>query len=114
MPRLIKYEMKMKYEMTREMGVLLRALMTGTVSRTARVSTARCNLKEAVSKLLVRRTGIAYEAVSGWARGQKDSKPNSHSEPLDVYAADIWKESHAPYPGRSAHVSMSRSQPKSY
>ena len=37
MPRLIKYEMKMKYEMTREMEVLLRALMTGTVSRTARV-----------------------------------------------------------------------------
>ena len=35
----------------------------GTVSRTARVSTARWDLKEAAGKALARRTGIAYEAV---------------------------------------------------
>jgi len=35
----------------------------GTVSRTARVSIARWNLKEAAGKALARRTGIAYEAV---------------------------------------------------
>ena len=40
----------------------------GTVSQTARVFTARWNLKEAAGKTLVRRTGIAYEAV---ARGEK-------------------------------------------
>jgi hypothetical protein len=35
----------------------------GTVSRTARVSIARWNLKEAAGKALARRSGIAYEAV---------------------------------------------------
>jgi hypothetical protein len=35
----------------------------GTVSRTAKVSTARWNLKEAAGKALARRTEIAYEAV---------------------------------------------------
>jgi hypothetical protein len=35
----------------------------GTVSRTARVSAVRLNLKEAAGKTLARRTGIAYEAV---------------------------------------------------
>ena len=34
----------------------------GTISRTARVSIARWNLKEAAGKALARRTGIAYEA----------------------------------------------------
>jgi hypothetical protein len=36
----------------------------GTISRTARVSTARWNLKEAEGKALARRTEIAYEAVA--------------------------------------------------
>jgi hypothetical protein len=36
----------------------------GTASRTARVSIARWNLKEAVSKTLVRRTGSTYEAAA--------------------------------------------------
>ena len=36
--------------------------MVGTVSRTARVSVARRNLKEAEGKVLARRTEIAYEA----------------------------------------------------
>ena len=35
----------------------------GTISRTARVSVVRLNLKEAAGKTLARRTGIAYEAV---------------------------------------------------
>jgi hypothetical protein len=35
----------------------------GTVSRTARVPTARWDLKEAAGKSLARRTEIAYEAV---------------------------------------------------
>ena len=44
----------------------LRTLMMGTVSRTARVSAAKRNLKEAVSKTPARRTGSAYEAaISG-------------------------------------------------
>jgi hypothetical protein len=34
----------------------------GTISRTARVSIARWNLKEAAGKTLARRTEIAYEA----------------------------------------------------
>jgi hypothetical protein len=38
--------------------------MVGTVSRTARVSGATRNLKEAVRKVLARRTGIAYEAAT--------------------------------------------------
>ncbi len=35
----------------------------GTISRTARVSVVRLNLKEAAGKALARRTGIVYEAV---------------------------------------------------
>ena len=35
----------------------------GTISRTARVSVVRLNLKEAAGKTLARRTGIVYEAV---------------------------------------------------
>ena len=50
--------------------------MTGTPSRTARVSAVRRNLKEAAGKLLARGTRIAYEASVGWARGPKDSKPH--------------------------------------
>ena len=50
--------------------------MTGTPSQTARVSTARWNLKEAEGKLLTRGTRIAYEATSRWARGRIDLKPD--------------------------------------
>jgi hypothetical protein len=50
--------------------------MTGTPSRTARVSTARWNLKEAEGKLPTRGTRIAYEAASRWARGRIDPKPD--------------------------------------
>jgi len=50
--------------------------MTGTPSRTARVSAVRRNLKEAEGKLLVRGTRTAYEALIRWARGPIDSKPD--------------------------------------
>ncbi len=45
----------------------------GTVSRTARVSIARWNLKEAAGKALARRTEIAYEA-SMWDEEANVSK----------------------------------------
>lgn len=50
--------------------------MSGTSSRTARVSWATANLKEAAGKLPARGTRIAYEALSRWTRGQIDSKSN--------------------------------------
>jgi len=47
----------------------LRTLMVGTVSRTARVSVVRPNLKEAAGKTPARRTGTAYEAVTSGREG---------------------------------------------
>jgi hypothetical protein len=76
--------------------------MTGTPSRTARVSAARWNLKEAEGKLLVRGTRTAYEAWACWARGPIDSKPKVIRKRAGVYAADVWEESRASYPERSA------------
>ena len=43
----------------------------GSASRTARVSVARPNLKEAVSKALVRRTEITFEAAAGDERARR-------------------------------------------
>ena len=76
--------------------------MTGTPSRTARVSIARWNPKEAEGKLPVRGTRTAYEATTRWARGPIDSKPDVIRSGVGVYAADVWEESHASYPERSA------------
>ena len=62
-------------------------------SRTARVSTVRWNLKEAVSESLVRRTEIAYKArlrVISWQRTVKSN--NYHVCRSRVNAADIWRE----------------------
>lgn len=50
--------------------------MTGTSSRTARVSRVIVNLTEAAGKLPARGTRTGYEAMAWWARGRKDSKPN--------------------------------------
>ena len=56
------------YPMCARQGALTRRCKSstgptgGTVSRTARVSIARWNLKEAAGKALVRRTEIAYKA----------------------------------------------------
>ena len=62
-------------------------------SRTARVSTVRWNLKEAVSESLVRRIEIAYKArlrVISWQRTAKSN--NYHVCRSRVNAADIWRE----------------------
>ena len=53
----------------------LRTLMVGTVSRTARVSVVRRNLKEAAGKTLARRTEIAYEAVTSGREGKYLQSP---------------------------------------
>lgn len=60
---------------TGRVQVPMEALMTGTPSRTARVSAVRRNLKEAAGKLPVRGTRTASEANDSWARGRIDLKP---------------------------------------
>jgi hypothetical protein len=76
--------------------------MMGTVSRTARVSGATRNLKEAAGKTLARRTGIAYEAGTSGRGGNTLQSPIIIREGVSVYAAGVWGEGHAHYPGRSA------------
>ena len=76
--------------------------MVGTVSRTARVSVVRPNLKEAAGKTPARRTGIAYEAVTSGREGKSLQSPITIQEDVAVDAAGIWGEGHAYYPGRSA------------
>ena len=76
--------------------------MVGTVSRTARVSGVTRDLKEAAGKALARRTEIAYEAVISGREGHVLQSPITIREDMSVYAAGIWGEGHAHYPGRSA------------
>jgi len=76
--------------------------MVGTVSRTARVSGATRNLKEAAGKISARRTEIAYEATTSGRGGINLQSPITIREGVAVYAAGIWDEGHAHYPGRSA------------
>ena len=78
--------------------------MVGTDSRTARVSFVRGNLKEAVGKILARRTGIAYEAVTSGREGNYLQSPITIQEGVAVDAAGIWDEGHANYPGRSVNL----------
>ena len=78
--------------------------MVGTDSRTARVSVARRNLKEAAGKVLARRTGIAYEAVISGREGIYLQSPITIQEGVAVDAAGIWDEGHANYPGRSVNL----------
>ena len=62
-------------------------------SRTARVSIVRWNLKEAVSKSLVRRTEIAYKARLREISWLKTTKSNNyHICSSRVNATDIWRE----------------------
>ena len=84
--------------------------MVGTVSRTARVSGATRNLKEAAGKAPARRTGIAYEADVSGREGNYLLSPITIREGAAVDAAGIWGEGHAHYPGRSAvpHWAKSR------
>ena len=78
--------------------------MTGTASRTARVSIVRWDLKEAAGKIPARRTGIAYEAVPSGREGQYLQSPIVIREGGAVDAAGIWEEGHAHYPGRSVNL----------
>jgi len=73
--------------------------MTGTVSRTARVSSARRNLKEAVRKVPGPMHKNRIRGSHVWARGRIDSKPDSHLEGMEVYAAGIWDEGGCALPG---------------
>ena len=78
--------------------------MVGTVSRTARVSGVTRNLKEAAGKILARRTEIAYEAGASGREGRYLQSPIVIQEGVAVYAAGVWDEGHAHYPGRSANL----------
>ena len=78
--------------------------MVGTDSRTARVSVARRNLKEAAGKVLARRTGIAYEAATPGREGKSLQSPITILEDVAVDAAGTWDEGHANYPGRSVNL----------
>ena len=78
-----------------------KALVTGTVSRTARVSGATRNLKEAVGKIPARRTGTAYEAGASERGGRKIQGPIVTRENVEANAAGLWDEGHASYPGIS-------------
>ena len=78
--------------------------MVETDSRTARVSVARRNLKEAAGKIPARRTGIAYEAVTFGREGIFLQSPITIREGVAVDAAGIWDEGHAHYPGRSVNL----------
>jgi len=78
--------------------------MVGTVSRTARVSVVRPNLKEAAGKTPARRTGIAYEAVTSGREGDYLQSPIIIREGVAVDAAGIWGEGHAHYLGRSVNL----------
>jgi len=57
--------------------------------------------KEAVGKALARGTRTAYEAPARWVRGHRHLKPEGTPDRTGVYAAGIWSEGHASYPGRS-------------
>jgi hypothetical protein len=78
--------------------------MVGTVSRTARVSGATRNLKEAAGKILARRTGIAYEAGTSGREGNYLQSPITIHEGVPVDAAGVWEEGRAQYPGRSVSL----------
>ncbi len=75
--------------------------MTGTSSRTARVSGVTRNLKEAAGKIPARRTETAYEAATSGRGGQETQSPIAIQEDVEVNAAGVWDEGHAPYPGIS-------------
>jgi hypothetical protein len=76
MPDAANRQAKANRDATGRVQVPAEALMTGTPSRTARVSAARRNLKEAAGKLPVRGTRTASEANGSRARGRIDPKPD--------------------------------------
>ena len=86
--------------------------MVGTVSRTARVSGVTRKLKEAAGKVPARRTEIAYEAGTFGRGGKYLQSPITIHEGVPVYAAGVWDEGHAHYPGRSAFPHWAKSRGK--
>ena len=66
------------------------------------MSGATRNLKEAAGKTPARRTEIAYEAGMSGRGGNALQSPITIREGVSVYAAGIWSEGHAHYPGRPA------------
>jgi len=77
----------------------------GTVSRTARVSIARWNLKEAEGKALARRIEIAYKA---FAVGKKANifKARILHRNCGRRCGGYKCEGHVHYPGRSGHLPL--------
>ncbi|MBX8636124.1 MAG: hypothetical protein KIY09_06770 [Thermoplasmata archaeon] len=80
---------------------VLYGVAAATVSRTARVSVARLNLKEAAGKVPARRTETVYEAVSRPDKLAIQSEVQQLHRSACVYAAGIWDEGIRSYPGRS-------------
>jgi len=66
------------------------------------VSGATRNLKEAVGKVPARRTGTAYEASTSGRGSEIVRSPIVIQEGVGVYAAGMWNEGRASYPGSSA------------
>ena len=77
----------------------------GTTSRTARVSTARWNLKEAAGKALARRTGIAYEAVTPGKAANIVKAQYLHGR-CGRICGGYKCDGHASYPGKSGSLPL--------
>ena len=79
--------------------------MTGTASRTARVSIARWNLKEAEGKALARRTETAYEAAAVGEKSYIFKARYLHGN-CGRICGGYKCEGHAHYPGRSVYLPL--------
>ena len=77
----------------------------GTTSRTARVPTARWNLKEAAGKTLARRTEIAYEAVTPGKAATIAKAQYLHGR-CGRRCGGYKCEGHASYPGKSGSLPL--------
>ena len=77
----------------------------GTISRTARVSIVRWNLKEAEGKALTRRTGIAYKAAAVGKKANIFKARYLHGN-CGRRCGGYKCEGRAHYPGRSVHLPL--------
>jgi hypothetical protein len=77
----------------------------GTISRTARVSIVRWNLKEAEGKALARRTGIAYKAAAVGKKANIFKARYLHGN-CGRRCGRHKCEGHAHYPGRSEYLPL--------
>ena len=82
--------------------------MVGTISRTARVSVARRNLKPQAKSRPDEQKSHMRQSHSG--EKARNFKALNHPEGVAVNAAGVWDEGHANYLGRSAvpHRAKSR------